>query len=268
MSLSVKFLDSSIGRKVVMSLTGLFLCSFLIVHVAGNLALFKHDEGMAFNEYTVFMTTFPPIKIISYLLYATVLLHAFLGFRLAYQNQKARPVKYKAAKDPRSSSWASKNMALLGTIILIFLVTHMANFWYTYKFGTMPWTEYTLDVNTGSLINTASFTGTTETTSFTPHESVSTDANGNAIRKVVVKDLYQVVKVAFRESWLVILYVLGMIAIAYHLVHGFQSAFQSIGMRPKTYERVIKGIGVWLFGIIIPLAFAAMPVYFYFFVKS
>ena len=127
----LSFLDSSIGRKVLMSLTGLFLCSFLIIHVSGNLQLFKNDEGLAFNQYTVFMTTFLPIKVISYVLYACIVLHVISGIRITLKNQKARPVGYKARKDPRSSTWASKNMAILGILVLIFLVTHMANFWYT-----------------------------------------------------------------------------------------------------------------------------------------
>ena len=135
MSKAAKFLDSSIGRKVLMSLTGLFLCSFLVVHVIGNIQLFNNDLGLSFNQYTVFMTTFPPIKIISYLLYATILLHALSGIRITLQNRKARPVPYQAPKDTRSSTWASKNMALMGMVVLFFLITHMANFWFKYKFG-------------------------------------------------------------------------------------------------------------------------------------
>ncbi len=263
----LSFLESSIGRKVLMSLTGLFLCLFLVVHVSGNLQLFKDDEGLAFNQYSVFMTTFPPIKIISYILYICVVLHVISGFRLAFKNQKARPVEYKARKDPRSSSWASKNMAILGTLVLIFLVTHMANFWYHYKFGEMPWKEYRVDVTTGKVLETAileAYQGGTHS----PHEFVGSDAAGIPVKIVVLKDLYEVVKQAFRQTWLVALYVLGMIALAYHLVHGFQSGFQTLGLRHPIYTPVIKGIGVWIFGIIIPILFAAMPVYFYFFIKA
>ena len=266
MSSPLSFLDSTLGRKVLMSLTGLFLCSFLIVHVTGNLQLFRSDEGLAFNQYTVFMTTFLPIKIISYVLYACIVLHVISGFRLTLKNQKARPVGYKSRKDPRSSTWASKNMALLGTLLLVFLVTHMANFWFEYKFGEMPWKEYRVDVGTGKVLETALVANTNGSNA--PHEFVGSDAAGNPVKIVVLKDLYEVVKQAFRQSWLVVLYVLGMVALAYHLVHGFQSGFQTLGLRHPVYTPVIQGIGIWFFGIIIPILFAAMPVYFYFFMKA
>jgi succinate dehydrogenase / fumarate reductase, cytochrome b subunit len=263
MSSNVHFLDSSIGRKVLMSLTGLFLCSFLIVHAIGNTQLFHNDEGLAFNQYSVFMTSFPPIKVISYLLYITIIVHVLNGFRLALQNKKARPIGYAARKDPRSSTWASKNMALLGTIVLIFLVTHMANFWYQYKFGDVKWVQYTVDIRSGHVLGAPRVLDTAE--GMIPHEFLAADANGTPVKVIVLKDLYMVVKVAFQEMWIVALYLIGMAALAYHLVHGFQSAFQTIGWRHKIYTPLIQGVGVWFFGIILPLVFAAMPVYFFFF---
>ncbi len=263
MSSKVHFLDSSIGRKVLMSLTGLFLCLFLIVHATGNTQLFYHDDGLAFNQYSVFMTTFTPIKVVSYLLYITILVHVLNGFRLALQNNKARKIGYEARKDPRSSTWASKNMALLGTIVLIFLVTHMANFWFQYKFGDVSWVEYKVDLNSGHVLGTPMKVDAVA--DMKPHEFIAADAEGNPIKIVVLKDLYMVVKLAFQEMWIVALYLLGMLALAYHLVHGFQSAFQTLGIRHKLYTPIIVGIGVWFFGIIIPLVFAAMPVYFFFF---
>lgn len=72
-----KMFTSSIGQKFIVALTGLFLCTFLLVHASGNLQLFKHDNGMSFNLYTVFMTTNPLIKAFSYILYASILFHAF-----------------------------------------------------------------------------------------------------------------------------------------------------------------------------------------------
>ena len=83
MSWLTQTVSSSIGKKLIMALTGLFLCTFLIVHVTGNLQLFKEDQGLAFNTYTVFMTTNPFIKTISYGLYAFILIHAFTGLRCA-----------------------------------------------------------------------------------------------------------------------------------------------------------------------------------------
>lgn len=260
MSPVTRFLDSSIGRKVLMSLTGLFLCLFLIVHLSGNLQLFYDDMGLAFNQYTVWMTTFLPIKIISYLLYASVLIHVFNGIRLTMMNRAARPVNYSASKDPRSSTWASKNMAVLGIVVLIFLVTHMANFWFKYKFGDVPWTEYTVNMATGEVISKQEVV---DAANFKPHEYVVAGADGSLVQMVVVRDLYKVVEEAFKVNWLVALYLIGLVALAYHLIHGFQSAFQTLGIRHTSYARLIQGIGIWLYGIIIPLMFAAMPVYFF-----
>lgn len=244
-----------------MSLTGLFLCLFLIIHASGNLQLFNDDQGLAFNQYTVFMTSFFPIKLISYLLYATIIIHVISGIRLALMNRKARPVSYAASKDPRSSTWASKNMALLGVIVLIFLVTHLANFWYKYKFGEVPWVEYRVDLTTGMVIGDK--LPVENTGNLKPHDYTFTDESGVQTKVVVVRDLYQVVEEAFQINWLVALYLIGLIALAYHLIHGFQSAFQSLGIRHPSYAKLIQGVGIWVFGIILPLLFAAMPVYFF-----
>jgi succinate dehydrogenase / fumarate reductase cytochrome b subunit len=234
-----------------MSLTGLFLCTFLIVHASGNLQLFKNDMGLAFNQYSVFMTTFTPIKIVSYLLYATILLHVISGVRLALANKAARPVSYGASKMPGSSSWASSNMMVLGFIILIFLVTHMSNFWYKYKFGDVEWVKYEVSVMDGSVIGKSTMPSAPN---MQPHEYVVNDGVSAPVKHIVLRDLYAVVQLAFQEVWIVVLYLLGMLAIAYHLVHGFQSSFQTLGLRHPAIA-----------GIIIPIAFASMPVYFFFF---
>ena len=106
MSWVTQTLSSSIGKKLVMALTGLFLCSFLIVHMSGNLQLFKHDDGLAFNVYAVFMTTNPLIKTVSYGLYAFILLHAFEGLYLAKQNRQARGnQRYVVSNGKANSSW-------------------------------------------------------------------------------------------------------------------------------------------------------------------
>ena len=90
----LKTLSSTIGRKILMALTGLFLIMFLIVHLAGNMQLFKDDGGRAFNLYSHFMTHQPVIKIISYLLYASILLHVIISAWITWMNYKARPVGY------------------------------------------------------------------------------------------------------------------------------------------------------------------------------
>lgn len=214
---------SSIGRKYLMALSGLFLCTFLVVHLLGNLQLFQNDEGVAFNLYTEFMVKNPLIKIVAYVNYAFILLHVIDGFYLTVQNRKARPKGYAMVDQSKSSSWSSRNMALLGTVILVFLVVHMKSFWFEMKFGSMPVTT---------------------------------------IEGEEYKDMYSVVVAAFEQPWYAALYVISMFAIGFHLYHGFESGFQSLGIRHHRYTPIIKNIGTFVFAILIPALFAAMPVYF------
>src|ERR1700712_5892033 len=86
--------NSSLGKKLIMALTGLFLCTFLIVHLGGNLLLFKHDDGFAFNVYANFLTHFAPIEVVAYLLYLCILVHTIYALILTIQNRRARPVSY------------------------------------------------------------------------------------------------------------------------------------------------------------------------------
>lgn len=213
-------LGSSLAKKYWMALTGLFLVIFLFAHLAGNLQLLDMSpEGqLKFNAYAKFMTTFPLVKVVSYVLYFSILFHAFDGLLLAFQNRKARPVRYVKENAGANRSWASNNMALLGTLILVFLVIHMKRFWFEMHFG-----------------------------------SLGLDADGN-------KDLYSVVAAAFSEAWYVALYVVMMAVLAFHLLHGFQSAFQSLGINHHRYTPVIKSIGVFI-AVVVPMFFALIPVW-------
>lgn len=215
----INLLTSSIGKKVIMSLTGLFLCSFLIVHLLGNLQLLSPD-GAAFNEYAKFMTSFAPIKIISYGLYAMILLHAVLGIALWSQNRKAKGGKYKV-RTTKNTTLAGRNMALLGSIMFIFIVWHMSKFWAAMKFRLDP------DAVTG------------------------------------LKDVHGEVVNAFSIWWVVVLYVISMIVVGLHLHHGFQSAFQTLGLNHKKYTPLIKGLGTG-FSILITIGFSIIPIWMFF----
>lgn len=257
----IKMFSSTIGQKFIMALTGLFLCVFLVVHTLGNLQLFKSDGGLAFNTYSVFMSTNPLIKCISYLLYATILFHAIKGFMLLRKNKKARPIDYAIKGGSASSHWTSRNMGILGTILLLFIVVHMYNFWFEYKFGHVPYTSYFTNIATGE-------------TRFNPMSADYVQANKmeegmisneeGQFRVVVVKDLFKEVEISFKEWWLVALYVICMFSVSFHLYHGFKSAFQTLGINHSRYNGLIHFIGVWFFSIFIPVAFAAMPLYFFF----
>jgi succinate dehydrogenase / fumarate reductase, cytochrome b subunit len=259
MSWLTKTLTSSIGKKVLMSLTGLFLCSFLIVHLIGNFQLFKSDGGYAFNTYAVFMTTFPVIKFISYGLYAMILFHAFWGLYLAYKNTQARPERYAVVNN--QSSWASRNMALIGIVLLAYIITHMNDFWYKYKFQNVPYTQYVENIQTGKQLD--GFPKAMPDTFKLNKKMEESLLLDQGVKVTVVKDLYKIVEVGFKQWWMVLIYVVGMIAVALHLIHGFQSAFQTLGLNHKKYTPLIKFLSIGVFGILIPLGFAAMPIFFY-----
>lgn len=249
-----QFFNSSIGRKLIMSMTGLFLCLFLIVHLGGNLTLFAGDDGYTFNIYAHFMTHFPPVEIAGYILYISILVHAFYALILTVKNRKARPVKYAVA--PKTPvRWASLNMGLLGSIIFLFLVIHMSNFWGRYKFLDGTYREYRKDLLTGTLTSAVYQPVSPEF-----EYSVTTENNIEIVR---VKDLYEIVTHSFSLLWYVVLYLFAMVAVSYHLYHGFQSAFRTAGVVHKKYTPIIQLTGIWFFAVIIPLTFALMPIVFY-----
>ena len=219
-----KTLNSTLGRKLIMALTGLFLILFLTGHVSGNMLLFKGDGGQAFNIYAKFMTTNPAVKLLSYLTYISVLGHIIYSIALSQHNKSARPVPYSTSNGSSNSAWSSRNMGVLGTIILIFLVVHLQGFWAQMHWGEVPMITY----------------------------------EGEEY-----KNLFLIVSEAFKQEWLVALYVLSMIFLGFHLSHGFTSAFQTLGINHKKYSPAIKAIGT-AYSILVPALFASMPVYIYF----
>ena len=221
-----KFLTSSIGQKVIMSITGLFLILFLVIHLIGNLQLLKNDGGESFNIYAAFMAHNPLMKVVSITLYASILLHAIQGILITLKNKGARKQKYQVA-NTQTTSFASRQMALLGTLIFVFICIHMGDFWYKMKFtDELPLQKY-------------------------------------ATHTEYVKDLYSRVYIAFQQLWIVVVYVISMVVLTFHLLHGFQSAFQTLGLNHRKYTPVIKAIGT-VFAILVPLAFALIPVLMYF----
>ena len=269
-------LKSSIAKKYWMAFTGLFLCLFLSGHLAGNLQLIFSD-ALHFNQYALFMTTNPAVKILSYVTYISILFHAIDGIVLTIQNKKARPVAY-AKTDGSSSSFSSRNMAVLGTIILVFIVTHMVNFWAVMHFDkNMPLQT----ISIGQAGQQQEYYLTTDG-GYLPKAQVDQkmikienrteffDAAANVKIKEGYKDLHKITVAFFKDpkTGLIatILYVLAMFTLAFHLLHGFQSAFQSLGLNNPKYTPAIKKAGA-AFAIIVPLLFAIIPVYIHFFLK-
>jgi succinate dehydrogenase / fumarate reductase, cytochrome b subunit len=230
MSWFTKFLSSSIGQKWIMSLTGIFLMLFLVVHLIGNFQLLKDDGGDAFNAYAYFMTHFPLIKIVSYGLYFFILLHAYKGIALWLSNRKARGLQRYAVQYSRPSERQSRNMAWLGIIIFIFLLIHLYQFWLQMKMGALE------------LVDVTAY-------------------------DFQVYNLYAPVKEAYSQLGYVIFYVVCMLIVGLHLWHGFWSSFQTLGISHRRYNGLIKTIG-YIYSVGISLGFAIIPVYFYLFIKQ
>lgn len=272
-------MKSSLAKKYWMALTGLFLCLFLSGHLAGNLQLLVPNNALNFNKYALFMTSNPAVKILSYLTYISILFHAIDGIMLAFQNKAARPIGYAKNNPSANSPWASRNMAVLGTIILVFIVTHMVSFWARMHFDEkMPLQTMTITAQGQS----QEFYLTTDG-SYLPKAQIDQkmivikdrtdfyDAGANVKIKEGYKDLYKITIEFFKQPQYgllyTLLYVLSMIVLSFHLLHGFSSAFQSIGLNNPKYTPIIKVFGKG-FAIVVPLLFAIIPIYIHFFLKA
>lgn len=221
--------NHSIGRKLLMGLTGLFLITFLVVHCFINALIFFNDGGETFNSGAHFMSANWLIRSMEIFLFLGILAHIYLALRLTIQNRKARPIKYEVNAGNANSKWYSRWMGLLGTLILMFLIIHLRHFWVETRFNGLE--------------------------HFGEEGMTVTDLNGH-------ENLFGVMKIIFTELWIVIAYVAAMISLSYHLLHGFSSAFQSLGINHKKYTPIIKTAGI-AFSILIPALFAAMPVSMY-----
>ncbi|MCD4681427.1 MAG: succinate dehydrogenase cytochrome b subunit [Bacteroidales bacterium] len=210
---------SSVTKKIVMSLMGLFLIIFLLVHLTVNLFLLFDPTRELFNVAAHFMATNPVLKIMEISLFAGFIIHILFGLILQIQNWLARPKRYKV-EGYSHTSFFSKFMIHTGIVILIFLVLHLLDFYFKLKFGDVP----------NMIIH--------------GHE---------------YPDMGLVVIEKFSITSFIIIYIIALIILGFHLHHAFQSAFQSLGLNHTKYTPVIKALGtiysivVALGFIIIPL---------------
>lgn len=211
----------TLTRKIIMACTGIFLSLFLLIHFLGNTQLFLEPElaRTNFNAYSHFMTSNPLIKVISYLLYISIFCHIIYALIITIKNKTAGG-KYKTDRRGRASKWYSRNMGVLGTILLLFLALHFQNFWYQYKSG-----------------------------------DIGLDPNGH-------KDLYTLVTTVFENLWIVIVYVVAMIVLAYHLIHGIMSSIRTLGLFHPKYVRLVQ-ILTFIYTVVLSIGFLMMPLYIY-----
>jgi len=219
------FLSVAIGRKFIVSISGIFLMMFICVHLGANLLLIFDDSGELFNQGANFMATNPFIKIVEPVLALGFLVHIIWTFYVSYLNYKARPVRYTTSNASCSSSWASRNMLVLGALVLVFLVIHLWNFYYIIKFN---------------------------------YESMlSTEIDG-----VVMHDTYTLVAGLFKASMgYCIVYIIGGLLLGFHLSHGFWSSFHTIGFSNKIWISRLQFVGQ-IFAFIIAAGFTIIPLYF------
>lgn len=217
------FSRSSVGRKIIMSLTGLFLCLFLIEHLMGNLLLLVKDGGAAFEAYSEFLTSNPyafiPLRVIEIGLFLSIVVHAWSGISVWIKNRRARQTRYEEYSIAVYTKTASRWMLVSASGVFIFLVIHLKSFFYELRL-------------------------------------VDGHVNG-----------YYLAQQLFSQTWYSLLYLVAFGLLGFHLYHGFQSAFQTLGLKTKKYAGLIDAIAV-LFWLIIPLGFAIIPIYFLFFYQS
>jgi succinate dehydrogenase / fumarate reductase cytochrome b subunit len=209
---------SSIGRKILMALSGLFLISFLIVHASVNALIFCNDNGKTFTIGAHFMATNPIIRTIEIILIFGFIIHIVQGLVLWRKNRKARSIGYSYKDNTPGVKWYSKSMTLLGTLILLFLVIHTQNFWIPNRIHQFQYGEEL--------------------------------------------PLYEMIIEKFQNPFEVVIYLIGCFSLGWHLLHGFQSAFRSIGICHEKYTPSILKFS-YGFSIIISSTLAIMPVSIY-----
>ena len=213
---------SSITKKLIMSISGLFLIVFLLLHMTINLFSvidsFAGTYGAAdglFQKGCDFMAL-PIVTIMVPVLAAGFLVHIAYALILSYGNFKARGTeRYAVANKTKAESWAAKNMLVLGVVVLGIVVFHLNHFW--------------------ADMQLAEFQG---------HHA---------------ENPYTLLNATFQNGWMVVIYVIWFAALGLHLQHGFWSAFQSIGMSNKIWEKRLLCIGKVFVGIIV-LGFSAVAV--------
>ena len=221
---------SSVTKKVIMALAGLFLITFLFVHLGINLTLLipgfeLTQDREIFNRAAHFMATFYPIKVFEVILFGGFIIHILYGIILQIQNWLARPARYKVEGWSHTSVF-SKFMIHTGILIFIFLVIHFMDFYFKAKF--------THEVN------------------------MATYSDGQ-----VLEDMGALVILKFKHLGFVIAYIVAFILLAFHLHHAFQSAFQSLGLNHSKYTPFIKGLST-VISVLLFLGFSIIPLIIYF----
>ena len=203
--------NSSVGRKVIMALTGAFLVLFVTFHCLMNAVAILWPA--AYNSVCEFLGANWYALAASVVLAAFIFIHIIYAVVLTLQNRKARGnVRYALSSTPKSVEWSSKNMLVLGIVIVAFLCVHMIQFWAKMQLAEILGTEGHIPPAAGTLF----------------------------------------LQEAFSQIWTPIVYIIGFVALWFHLNHGFWSMFQSVGIDNNVWIPRWKMIGkVWVSVVIV-----------------
>lgn len=224
------FLNSSIGKKLIMSVSGLFLVVFLLVHLGINMLIVFDSSGELYNAGVHFMGTNPLIKVMEPVLALGFIIHIIYGTILTLQNRKATPVKYAVTQKTKTTSWASKNMFILGCWLIAFIAVHMANFFVKMKIT---------------------------------HTSPLTEDGGHDGYRLVTELFTAQGTMSYVYC---AIYVAAAVFLGLHIRHGFWSAFQTIGWNNEIWKKrmfCVATIFAWFIGI----GYSILPLYMTLFLK-
>lgn len=216
-------MSSSIAKKIAMALSGFFLLIFLLQHMSINMMSVVSAD--LFNEVSHFMGTNPLVQgLLQPVLMFGVIFHLGMGIKLELENRAARPVKYAMNKGGENSTWMSRNMIITGIMIMLFLGLHLYDFWV--------------------------------------HEMQVKYLNGDMSGLNAAGDFryWEELHEKFHNPARLGIYVLSFVFLALHLMHGFQSAFQSVGFRHRKYTPVIKQLSN-IYAVVVPAGFIFIAVY-------
>lgn len=213
-------------RKMIVALTGLFLCLFLIVHLSANCLLLLPEETARglYNSYSTLLRESPLIKVIAYALYLSIILHVVYAALVTIRNRRAKPSKYQVNHFRENSTWTSQNMGWLGVLILIFIAIHLANFWARIKLGIGA--------------------------------EVGVDSNGH-------KDIYEVTYTLFQNIYYVLFYTVLMIPLGLHLNHGLKSGFKTLGFYHSRGLKTLANVSL-IYAAVISIGFGIIPLIVFF----
>jgi len=224
--MAMQWYKSSLGKKYIMAVTGLFMVLFVIAHMFGNFTIFAGAEGI--NAYAVHLRAVPPLLWLFRAVMALVfLVHIWIGVNLYLENKSARPVEYAMKKNERTS-FSARTMVWTGMLLGVFIVYHLLHF--------------------------------TTHVAISPDLAAGVGANFDPLQR---PDVFKMVVLSFQTFLIALVYLAAMVILLLHLAHGIQSFVQSLGANNDRtlplFEKVGRGLA-----FVLMLGFALVPITIFF----